>query len=73
MYIYLNKNKNMKNIYLIFPNTNDVFSYCKIECERKDFIDSLIESELIESWDDMKSLSWVIFENGELRNCLDFV
>ena len=63
----------MKSICLIFPNPNDVFNCCKIECERKDFIDALIENELIESWDDMKSLSWVIFENGDLRDCEDFI
>ena len=54
----------MKNIYLIFPNRNDVTSYCKIECERKEFIDALIESELINGWDELKQLNWIIFENG---------
>ena len=63
------KNKNMKNIYLIFVDINDVSNYCKIECERKDFINSLIENELIESEDDIKILSLIIFENG---NMIDF-
>ena len=63
----------MQNVYLIFPNVNDVTSYCKIVCERSNFIDALIESELIEGWDDMKALSWVIFENGNEMNCSDFV
>ena len=63
----------MKSIYLIFPNPNDVFNCCKIECERKDFIDALIECELINGWDELKSLSWVIFENGDLRDCEDFI
>ena len=63
----------MKNVYLIFPNQNDVASYCKIECERKDFIDSLIENELIDEWDDMKKLSWIIFENGNQMDCSDFI
>ena len=37
-------------------------SYCKIECERKEFIDALIESELINGWDELKQLNWTIFE-----------
>lgn len=71
--VHLSKHKNMKNIYLIFPDTNDVFNYCKLECERKDFIDSLIENELIESWDDIKEVSWVIFENGNMMEGSDFI
>ena len=63
----------MKNIYLIFPNRNDVTSYCKIECERKEFIDALIESELINGWDELKQLNWIIFENGDIRDCSDFI
>ena len=62
----------MKNIYLIFVDINDVSNYCKIECERKDFINSLIENELIESEDDIKNLSWIIFENGHMIDFSNF-
>ena len=64
----------MKNVYLIFPNPNDVTSYCRVECERKDFVDALIEAEVIESWDDLKGKNWIIFENSILEmGCEDFL
>jgi hypothetical protein len=34
---------------------------------------SLIENGLIESWDDIKEVSWVIFENGNMMDGSDFI
>jgi hypothetical protein len=69
----IQNNTNTDNTYLIFPDAGDVNSYCKIECERNNFVDSLIEANLITDWDDMRLLDWMIFEKGELRSCSDFI
>jgi len=56
----------MKNTYLIFPDSKDVYNYCKIICLKERFKDALIEAELINPDEDLEDLSWVIFENGEM-------
>lgn len=64
---------NTQNTYLVFPQRNDVNTHCKIVCKgRSEFIDALIECELIESQDELKQLDWLIFEDGNQFDCSAF-
>jgi hypothetical protein len=56
----------MTNVYLIFPDPNDVFSSVRIECTRENLVKNLIETELLSEGDEMGDLIWVIYENGYL-------
>jgi hypothetical protein len=56
----------MKNVYLIFPNPSDIYSYATITCTKEELGNTLIEAELIEEGENYKDFSWVIFENGKM-------
>jgi hypothetical protein len=54
----------MKNTYLIFPNSNDVYSNLVITCTKEELNDELIIQELIDEGIHYSDLYWIIFENG---------
>jgi hypothetical protein len=54
----------MKNIYLIFPNPKDVYTYLRFRCTKDELNNELISEELIEPNIHYSDLYWVIFENG---------
>ena len=56
----------MKNTYLIFIDHKDVYNYLRIVCTKEKFKDTLVKEELIDQDTNIESLSWVIFENGEM-------
>jgi hypothetical protein len=56
----------MKNIYLIFPNPNDVYFNLVITCTKEELNDELIDQELIDPFTHYTEYTWVVFENGKM-------
>jgi hypothetical protein len=56
--------KDMKNVYLIFPNPSDVYYNTMIICTKEELNTELIELEIIDFGKHYSDYSWVIFENG---------
>jgi hypothetical protein len=54
----------MKKTYLIFPNSEDIYSYLSIQCTLDELNNELIDLELIDPKEHYSDFSWVIFEDS---------
>ena len=58
----------MKKQYLFFTNPEDVYNNFSIICYKENLNQELIEQELLEPGMSYTQTSWVIFEDGIMKN-----
>jgi len=56
----------MKKQYLIFPDSQDIYSHLTVTIEPERLEKHLIEVEVLEEGMSIKDMAWVVFEDGNM-------